>query len=130
VSQYKDGKEAQTTAYHKGTDKKRLSYTVENYYINGEVIRYDLEGKEQHRALFKNNKLESGVVYLTSRDTYDKRVAYVIVKKDNNKLSVTMRNNEDKVLFFAEEEIEKGYSSKYINKLNLYIDNLSPESLY
>ncbi|WP_299119686.1 hypothetical protein [uncultured Winogradskyella sp.] len=130
VSKYKDGKETETIAYHENSDKKRLSYKVGNYYINGEVIRYDKNGKEQHRAMFKNNKLESGIVYLTSRDTYDKRVAYVILNKQEDKISVTMKNHEDNVVFFAEENLEKGYVSKYINKLNLYIDNLTPESLY
>ena len=130
VTLYKDGKAFKTTAYHKNTDKKRLTYTVDNYYINGEVIRYDLQGKEQHRAVFKNNKLESGIVYLSARNTYDNRIAYIIVKKEKAKFTVTMKDTENKILFFAEETLEKGYTSKYINKLDLYIDNLYPESLY
>ncbi len=130
VSQYKDGKEVQTIAYHKDSDKKRLSYTVDGYYINGEVIRYDINGKVEHKAVFKNNELESGVVYLTSRDLYDKRIAYIIFNKQQDKLTVTMKTSEDEVVFFAEERLEQGYTSKYINKLNLYIYNLTPESLY
>ncbi|WP_400076862.1 toxin-antitoxin system YwqK family antitoxin [Winogradskyella sp. R77965] len=130
ITQFKDGKEAQTIAFHKDSDNKRLSYTVHNYYIDGEVIRYDKSGKVQNKAMFKNNKLESGVVFITSRDTYDKRVAYVILKKENGKLSVTMVDHNDKIVFFAEEDLERGSSVKYINKLNLYIDNLTPESLF
>lgn len=130
VSKYLDKKVIKTIAYHKDSDKKRLSYTVEGYYIDGEVVRYNKNGKEQHRAFFKNNRLESGVVFITSRDTYDKRVAYIILNKQKNKITVTMKSDDDKVVFFAEENLEEGYSSKYIKKLNLYIDNLTPESLY
>ncbi|MFK7833045.1 MAG: toxin-antitoxin system YwqK family antitoxin [Winogradskyella sp.] len=130
VSQYKDGKETQTIAYHKDSDKKRLTYTLGTYYINGEVIRYDENGIEQHKALFKNNKLESGIVYITSRDTYDKRVSYIILNKQKNKMSITMMGAEDNVVFFAEENLEQGFAVKYINKLNVYMDNITPESLY
>ena len=130
ISKYKDGNEVQTIAYHKDSDKKRLSYTIDNYYIDGEVIRYDKNGNVQNKAVFKNNKLESGVVFITSRDTYDKRVAYVILNKEKDKLKVTMLNHDNNIVFFAEESLEHGYSSKYINKLNLYIDNLTPDSLY
>lgn len=120
----------ETIVYHKDSDKMRLSYSVGDYYINGEVIKYDKNGKEEHKAIFKNNKLESGVVYLNGRDTYDDRVAYVIVNKTADKLSVTYKDKDDAIIFFAEEVMEKGYSSKYIYKLNLYIDNLNPRSLY
>lgn len=130
ITKFVNGEEVETIAYHKDSDKKRLKYTLDNYYINGEVIRYDKNGKETHKALFKNNKLESGVVYLSSRDTYDKRVAYVILKKLDRKISVTMMGHDEDIVFFAEEIIEQGYALKYINRLNLYIDNLTPESLY
>ncbi|WP_179351527.1 toxin-antitoxin system YwqK family antitoxin [Winogradskyella vidalii] len=130
VTQYKDGKAVQTIAYHKDSDKKRLSYTVDDYFLNGEVIRYDKSGKEQHRALFENNKLASGTVFVTSRDTYDKRAAYIILNKNEKSMSVTVKGYDDEVLFFAEENLAAGNWVKYINKLNIYSTNLIPENLY
>lgn len=130
VSKFKDGKVVQTIAYYKDSDKKRLSYNVENHYLDGEVIRYDENGKEQHRAVFKNSVLESGIVYITSRDTYDKKAAYIILNKQESKMSITIKGYEDEVLFFAEEHLSEGNWVKYIKKLNLYLNNLSAKSLY
>ncbi|WP_299106600.1 toxin-antitoxin system YwqK family antitoxin [uncultured Winogradskyella sp.] len=131
VSTFENGKKIETIAYHKDSDKKRLKYTVDNYYINGKVIRYDESGKEQHKAIFKNNKLESGVVFISGKSTYDQRVSYIILNKEIDKLSVTIKGHKDETILFAEENLDGGnYSSKYIEKLGLYINNLTPQSLY
>ncbi|WP_282041127.1 hypothetical protein [Winogradskyella flava] len=130
ITDYKDGTMTKTVAYYKGTDKKRLSYTVENYYINGEVIRFDKNGIVAHKATFVNNKLESGTVFLKPFDTYDNRVSHAIVSYVENKLSVAYIGKDDNIIFSAEEIIEPGDYTKYLSKMNIYLDNMSPESLY
>lgn len=128
-TKYENGVEAETTAYYKDSDKKRLTYAVKNNYLNGLVIRYDESGKEQNRAIFENNKLKSGTVFITSRDS-DRRVTYMVLTKTDTKVSVTFKDTDDKVLFTAEEIVEEGYSQSYINKMNLDIYYLAPDRLY
>lgn len=129
VSKFVDGIETETTAYYVNTDKKRLTFSVKDKYIDGLVIRYDENGKELNRAIFEKNKLKSGTVFLTSRD-FDKSIEYIILSKLDDKVTVVLKNKEDKVLFSAEEIIAEGYTIKFIDKMNLYLNYLSPDRLY
>ncbi len=130
VSTYKDGELVETIAYHIDSNHKRLQYSLNKNYIDGEVIRYDKNGKEQHRGVVKNYKLESGVIYLSAHSLYDNRVAYIILKRKEDIVQLTLVGEKEETLFYAEEKVEEGYGTKYIDKLNVYIDYLHPESLY
>ena len=130
VSTFKDGEIAETIAYYKDSDLKRLQYALNKNYVEGEVIRYDKKGKEQHRGIIKDYKLESGTVYLSAYSLYDNRVAYIILKRKNDMVQLTLVGHKDETLFYVEENIEEGYGLKYIDRLNIYIDNLTPASLY
>ncbi|MGJ8548612.1 toxin-antitoxin system YwqK family antitoxin [Winogradskyella wichelsiae] len=130
ISTFKDGAIAQTIAYYKDSDLKRLQYALNKNYVDGEVIRYDKKGKEQHRGIIKNYKLESGTVYLSAYSLYDNRVAYIILKRTNDMVQLTLVGHKDETLFYVEENIDEGYGLKYIDRLNIYINNLRPESLY
>ncbi|MUU77911.1 toxin-antitoxin system YwqK family antitoxin [Winogradskyella endarachnes] len=130
VSKYENGEEVESIAYYKDSNKKRLKYSVDKYYINGEVIRYDKSGTEQNKAIFKNNKLESGVVYLSGSIAYDNNVKYIILSKQTDKLTIKLIGHNDETIFFANQNLKKGYSVNYINKLGIYLDNISPKSLY
>lgn len=130
ITKFENGKEIETIAYHKGSDKMRLKYTVDNFYINGEVIRYDENGKLQNKAIFKNNKLESGVVYISGSITYDNNVNYIILSKQTDKLTIKLIGHNDETIFFAKENLKEGHSVNYINKLGVYLDNITPKSLY
>ncbi|WP_299099108.1 hypothetical protein [uncultured Winogradskyella sp.] len=130
ISKFENGKEIETLAYHKNTDVKRLKYTVDNNYINGEVIRYDESGKEQNKAIFKNNKLESGVVFISGSITYDNNVNFIILSKQTDKLTIKLIGHNDETIFFAKENLKEGRSVNYINKLGIYLDNITAKSLY
>lgn len=130
ISKYENGEEVETIAYYKDSDTKRLKYTLNKFYVNGEVIRYDESGKEQNKAIFKNNKLESGVVYISGSITYDNNVNYIILSKQTDKLTIKLIGHNGETIFFANENLKEGRSVNYINKLGIYLDNISPKSLY
>lgn len=130
ISTFVDGEIAETIAYHIDSNHKRLQYSLNKNYIDGEVIRYDKNGKEQHRGVVKNYRLESGVIYLSAYSLYDNRVAYIILKRKEDMVQLTLIGHKEETLFYAEEKAEEGYGLKYIDKLNIYINNLHPASLY
>ncbi|MBF8148471.1 hypothetical protein ITJ86_01095 [Winogradskyella sp. F6397] len=130
VSTFKNGEVVETVAYHIDSNHKRLQYSLNKNYIDGEVIRYDKNGKEQHRGVVKNHKLESGVIYLSAHGLYDNRMAYIILKRNADIVQLTLVGENKETLFYAEEKVEEGYGMKYIDKLNIHLDYLHPESLY
>lgn len=129
ITKYENESTSETTAYYKDSDKKRLIYTVKDNYLDGLVIRYDEEGNEQNRAVFEKNKLQSGTVFLISRES-DRRMTYIVLTKSDTEFSVIFRDADDNVLFKAEELVEVGFAQNYINKMNLDINYLTPDRLY
>lgn len=101
-----------------------------NGYLDGEVIRYNEKGKEQARAILKAGSLEKGKLYI-SDNYYNVEANYFIVNKEDNKSSVEVKDNEGKTIFKAEETLEdKNHEFKYLNRLDLPINYLSPNILY
>ncbi|NRD20856.1 hypothetical protein HNV08_12435 [Winogradskyella eckloniae] len=130
ITKFENGQEIETVAYHVDSNKMRLKYTVENMYINGDVVRYDESGKVQNKAVFKNNKLESGVVFISGSITYDNNVKYMVLSKQSDQLTIKLIGHNDETIFYAKENINAGSRANYINKLGIYLDNISPKSLY
>jgi len=129
VTKYTKAKESQVTAYFKDSNKKRLSYTISNSTLNGEVIRYDSDGKEKHRGVFENGKFQSGTIFITPRYD-DKNTLYIEVSKQNEVLVTKYISFDNEVIFKAEEKLIVGSIVSYIKKLNLNLDYLSERDLY
>ncbi|MDB4292354.1 hypothetical protein N9954_03045 [Maribacter sp.] len=129
VTKYEGGKESAAVAYYKDSDKKRLSYELANGSLHGAVIRYDSDGKEQHRALFKAGRLESGTIYITPA-YQDAKVLYMIVNKEGDTVKLEVIDVENKVVLKAEEVLTPGSNSTYLNKLDVGLDYIGARNLY
>ncbi|MFK7813079.1 MAG: toxin-antitoxin system YwqK family antitoxin [Maribacter sp.] len=129
VTYYTSKTESRTIAYHKDSDKKRLSYGEANKGLQGAVIRYDLNGEEQNRAEFDNGKLKLGTVFLFPRYG-DNKILYLELKKSDGKLFVKYIDIENKVVLRAEELLEPGSTPVYLKKLDLNLDYVYARDLY
>ncbi|MFD0796641.1 toxin-antitoxin system YwqK family antitoxin [Maribacter chungangensis] len=129
ISNYVDGMETETTAYYGDTDKKRLTYSVKGSNLDGTVIRYDLDGKQQYKALFESGKLKEGAVMLT-RGNVRGNPEYIILTRKPDTLNVKLMGQNDKVLFTAEEDLAFGTATVFMQSLDIYMDYLGPNRLY
>lgn len=129
VTKYEEGQEKETTAYYPDSDKKRLSYSVENGYLEGTVIHYDTSGSEKHRATIEKGKLKEGTVYLTAGNIRG-GASYIILEIESGLLKVRFMGKDDKVLFAAEEKLAFGTDTVFMQNLNIYMDYLGPDRLY
>ena len=129
ISSYVDGKETETIAYHGDTDNKRLMYGVKGANLDGIVIRYDLEGKEQHRSIFEEGKLKEGTVMLDGGNLRG-NPEYIILTRESDTLTVKLMGKDDKVLFTAEEKLAFGTNTVFMQSLDIYMDYLGPNRLY
>ena len=129
ISNYIDGLETETTAYYKDSDKKRLSYSVKGSNLNGTVVRYDLNGKEEYKAEFDNGKLKSGIVIITGGNVRG-NPEYIMLTRKPDTLAVKLMGQNDKVLFTAEENLVFGSATVFMQNLDIYRDYLGPNRLY
>jgi len=129
VTTFENGKEKKTIAYYPDSDKKRLTYMLENGSLNGLVVNYDLEGKEKYKATIENGKLIEGTLYLKG-DSVKGRPSYIIVNREKETLTVKFIGKDDKVLFAAEEKLAFGTNTVFMQSLNVYMDYLGPNNLY
>ncbi len=129
VSSYAEGKEKETTAYYGDTDKKRLSYKVDGSTLDGRVISYDKDGKEQYSALFEKGKLKEGTVMLTGGNVRG-NPEYIILSREPDTLTVKLMGQNNKVLFTAKENLAFGTATVFMQNLDIYMDYIGPNRLY
>jgi|GEM_PF-1237055 len=129
ITKFVDGKETETIAYYKDSDTKRLSYSVENGYINGEVVRYDKKGVETGRGIFENGKFREGIVFMHGTSVKGKP-DHIILERGPDVLKVTFMGQNDKVLFQSEENLAFGVATVFTQQLGIYMDFLNPSNLY
>ncbi|MFS4467015.1 toxin-antitoxin system YwqK family antitoxin [Maribacter sp. 2210JD10-5] len=129
ITTYGQNDIANTVAYYKDSEKKRLEYTIDRYKLKGNVIRYDTNGKEQHRAMFADGNLISGTVYLTPYN-YSSDITHMVLNKKDETVKVEFINKDGETVFQAKEKLPKNKYDSYINKLNIYLDNLDAGRLY
>jgi len=129
ITKYTEGKNSETIAYYKDSDKKRLSYGLVNSTLDGTVIRYDSEGKEQHRAEVSKGRLVSGTMYLMPRYGENK-VLYMELNRTADNLKLKIIDIENTVVLKAEELVLVGSRIAYIDKLGLSLDYLNARDLY
>ncbi|MFS4493592.1 toxin-antitoxin system YwqK family antitoxin [Maribacter sp. 2308TA10-17] len=129
ITKYTEGKNSETISYYKDSNKKRLSYGLTNSTLDGTIIRYDSEGKEQHRANVLKGKLVSGTLFLTPRYG-DNSVMFIELSKEAEILKVKFTDIENRVIFKAEETVVVGSRVIYMDKLGLSLDYLNVRDLY
>lgn len=129
ITKYIDRSKTETTAYYGDTDVKRLSYTVKGNNLDGLVISYDKEGKEQYSATLTNGKLKDGILLITGGNVRG-NPAYIILNRKPDTLTVKFMGQNDKVLFTAEENLAFGTATVFMQSLDVYMDYLGPERLY
>ena len=129
ITKYEAGKERETVAYYGTTDKKRLQYQVQDEYLDGEVVRYTKDGKEEYKAIFAKGVLEEGTVMVTPQHVKG-GMEYMILTREPDRFKVTFVGQNDKILFKGEEDLAFGAFSVFLKQLNIYTDYLTPGRLY
>lgn len=129
VSTYVNGEESETIAYYEDSDLIRLKYNTKSSYLDGEIIRYDLEGKEQFKAILKRGKLISGTILLTTND-YNNKVSHVKVTKSEDSINVVVIDLDGIIIFEGKEKLIMGSVPEYIKRLNVVSDYIDAYHLY
>ncbi|MFS4416643.1 toxin-antitoxin system YwqK family antitoxin [Maribacter sp. 2307ULW6-5] len=129
VTRYLANGETKGTTYYPDTEIKRLDYTAKNGLLDGALLRYDQEGKEQYRAVFENGKIKEGRVLLNA-DAIRGKPAYFIMERNGDAVTVTFMGQEDKELFTATEHLAFGTASVFLREMNIFLDNIRPGALY
>ena len=106
-----------------------MQYEIANGSLNGTLIRYNADGKEQHRAILKSGRLESGTIFVNPK-YHDTKVLYNIVNKETDKVAVKIIDVENRVVLKAEELLMAISKSHYLNKLDVNFDYLGARDLY
>ena len=129
VTTYKDGLELETTLFYKDSDQKKLTYRIRNSALDGEVIRYDENGAEQHSAKLSNGKLVSGTLLLSSNNPKAKVRNLKMIKTDD-KFTIVIFDADGTISFKAEETLSKDANSNYVGRLNENLKFISYYRLY
>lgn len=131
VTEYENGKAQKSVAYHGESNIKRLSFSVKNGYLDGEVLRYTKQGQTTHKAIFKGGRLLSGELLLSNANRkVVGGVTYIYLKRSPDRLAIKFYGTDDKVLFQAEEDLVFGTNTVFMQSLGVYMDYLTPSSLY
>lgn len=129
VTKFIDEQKKQSISYYKNSDKKKLEYTSSNTYLDGKVIRYNKGGVVMGTAEFSKGNFDNGTVFLNGIDV-GSGVNYVKVKRKENVISTTFYNEKDEEVFSATENTEFKGSPVFLNRLQVYVDYVSPARLY
>ncbi|WP_405410503.1 toxin-antitoxin system YwqK family antitoxin [Maribacter sp. Asnod1-A12] len=129
VSTFVNGTEDETIVYYPESNLIRIKYRVKNNYIDGEVIRFDKEGKEEHRATLNKGGLVSGSILLTSND-YNNRVSHIQIVKNEEYVEVSIFDIDGVSIFEAKEKIILGSQIEYLNRLNFPVKYIDAYRLY
>ena len=131
VTDYVNGKAQKSVAYHGETNIKRLSFSVKNSYLDGEVLRYNEQGQPTHKAIFKDGRLLSGELLLSNANRkVVGGVTYIYLKRRPDRLAIKFYGTDDKVLFQAEEDLVFGTNTVFMQSLGVYMDYITPNNLY
>ncbi|MEP2281163.1 hypothetical protein [Maribacter sp.] len=129
VSTYINGEENETIAYYEDSALMRLKYQTKSSYLDGEIIRYDMEGKEQYKAVLKRGKLISGTILLTTND-YNNKVSHIKVTKSEDLLSVEVIDLDGIIIFEGKEKLIMGSVPEYVKRLNIVSNYIDAYHLY
>jgi len=123
----KNGQE-NNTQYTGKTKQIVYKYTTQKGVLSGKVIKYDDNGKKVSEAVFEKGQLQSGKLFIKSKSSYESE--YISIEKNNNSLKVEYFDENNTLIFKAEELIPPNSQSVFINKLNLYYNTIVFRDLY
>lgn len=129
VTSFENGIESGTTEYYGDSETIKLKYRLKNSVLNGEVIRFDEKGKQQHKATLVNGVIESGTLWINSND-YDVQISHIELTKVGDELTAKVIGINGDILFMAKEKLLLGAKPSYIDRVNLYQNYLSANQLY
>jgi len=131
ITEYVDGKATTSTAFYGDTNIKRLSFSVKNDYLNGDVLRFDEQGQLTHKATLEGGRLLSGELLLSNANKkIVGGVTYIYLKRSPDFLMVKLFGTDNKLLFQAEEDLVFGTNTVFMQELGIYMDYLRAYSLY
>ena len=129
VITYKDKGEDRVTVYFKDSDKKRLVFSLEKGFVDGDVLSYTKDGAVEFKATFQKGKLLSGTVRIITR-SMEQDISYVEFHQEDDKITLRYFNVKDEHVFTAEELLNRDTNYRYINKLGIYRSSIYGNMLY
>ncbi|MEO0902421.1 MAG: hypothetical protein AAFY00_10510, partial [Bacteroidota bacterium] len=120
----------QVTVYHQESEVIKYSFALNRGVLNGPVIRNDAKGKEIHRATFASGKLESGTVWILPIYDYDKELEKVVCIKTSDNTEIQYESKEGDIVFKVFEKTRPQASRRYMDRLDVRLDNVNYLDLY
>ncbi len=130
LREFNGNDDGQVTVYHQGSEEIKYNFALHRGSLNGPVVRNDAKGKEIHRAVFSNGKLESGTVWVIPVYDYDKELEKVVCAKTSNDIEIQYLSKEGQVVFKVFEKTRPDASRKYIDRLDVRLDYVNYLDLY
>ena len=115
--------------YFPNEEKIKYSFELWQGQLNGDIVKYDVDGKELARAVFDKGRLVSGTVYL-KQGYNDKNLAYYSLNKKGDALLLSIYGEDDKLLFSSEERLYFGEHTFFSQKLGLEMKYFNEGILY
>ncbi|WP_291871540.1 hypothetical protein [Maribacter sp.] len=115
------------TKYYLDSDKKYLTYELENGTLQGDVVSYAKDGKIERKAEFKDGKFVAGKVRLKGGYNNGQENYLLLIRTDT---TFTVEKYNASVLEYkAFEKLEKGMRSEHIYKLDSKINYIYPDDI-
>ncbi len=126
---YDDSRVELITVYYPSTKTKKYSFSTKQRVLDGEVTRFDTNGKPMHTANFVYGKFVSGEIWFLPNYSSGKEVEKIVCKRTDTSYEVTFISKAGNEVFKAKEVPQVGIRS-HIDKLNLGLEYLSYQNLY
>ncbi|MFD2585361.1 toxin-antitoxin system YwqK family antitoxin [Croceitalea marina] len=126
---YSGDDEEHVTVYYPSTQVKKYDFTTKRSVLNGEVTRFDANGKAMHTANFVDGKFKSGEIWVLPNSYDQKDLEKIVCKKTDALYEVGFISKSGDEVFKAKEIAQVGIQS-HIEKLNLGLTYINYQNLY
>ncbi|MFD2562139.1 toxin-antitoxin system YwqK family antitoxin [Aquimarina rubra] len=129
VTNYMTVDTQEVIVYTSNKKNKIYLYTLKNYKLHGDVIRYDLKGNLLHKAKFDKGILKSGAVLVKENSYRSQDYTKLLIHKKEETISIECYNKDGEVVLEVKEKANSYGEYTSINKLGFYFNNIEAKLL-
>ncbi|SEK38447.1 Antitoxin component YwqK of the YwqJK toxin-antitoxin module [Aquimarina amphilecti] len=130
VTDYISENNQDVVVYNANRESKKYSYSLKDYKLEGNVIRYDTNGSILHTAIFDNGVMKSGEI-LIKENSYNLRVySKIFIKLNQDTLSIKCFDKESNIMLEVTEKANDYNEFPNAVKLGLNMNYLGPTILF
>ncbi|AXT55377.1 hypothetical protein D1815_06255 [Aquimarina sp. AD1] len=130
VTNYISENNQNVVVYSANRKNKEYTYAIKDYKLDGKVIRYDLNDKVLHTAIFDNGVMKSGEI-LIKENSYNLRIyEKIFMKLDQDVLSIKCFDKEKNIVLEITEKANSYKEFPNAVKLGLNLGYLGPNVLF